>query len=141
VSAAGNAEQARQLGHRDREPGAGLEADQDAVAHQLDQRARPQRPCQQAQDRHRERGEARDRGVALRVARRHRAHRAGDHQRDGGGRADRKLARGAEQRVADPAQQIAVDADLRRQARERRIGERNRDRVGRERHAGNDVVA
>ena len=42
VSAAGHAKQARQLGHRDGQPRAGLEADQDAVADQLYERAQPQ---------------------------------------------------------------------------------------------------
>ena len=67
--------------------------------------------------------------------------RAGNHQRDRRGRADRKLARRAEQRIADAAKHIAVDADLRRQAGQRRIGERHRDRISRERHAGDDIMA
>ena len=48
VPAAGHAEQARQLGHGDGQPGAGLEADQDAVADQLHERAQPQQPGDQA---------------------------------------------------------------------------------------------
>ncbi len=85
-------------------PGADLEADEDAVADQLDQRAQPQQPGDQAERRHGEGGEAGDLRVALRVPVGHRADRAGDHQRDGGGRPDRQLARRAEQRVAEPAQ-------------------------------------
>ena len=51
VSAAGNAEQAWQLGHHDRQPGAGLEAHQDTVADQPHQHAEPQQPCDQAKQR------------------------------------------------------------------------------------------
>ena len=79
-------------------------------------------------------GEAGDLGVTLRVALRHCPHRSGDHQRDGGGRPDRQLTRGSEQGVTQPAQQIAVDADLRRQAGKSGVSKRNRDRVGRERY-------
>ena len=68
-----------------------------------------------------------------------RADGAGDHQRDRRGRADRKLARRAEQRIADAAEHVAVDADLRRQAGQRGIGQRHRDRVGGERYAGDCV--
>ena len=44
VSAAGNAEQARQLGHHDRQPGAGLEANQDTVADQAHEHAQAEQP-------------------------------------------------------------------------------------------------
>ena len=48
--------------------------------------------------------QARDLRIADRIARGQRADRARDHQRDRRGRADRKLTRGAEQRVADAAE-------------------------------------
>ncbi len=53
---------------------------------------------------------------------------------------DRELARRAEQGIAEPTEQIAVDADLRRQAGELGISQRNRNRVGRQRDAGDDIV-
>ena len=140
VPAAGHAEQARQLGHGDGQPGAGLEADEDAVADQLHQHAQPQQPGEQAKRGHGEGGEAGNLRVALRVPFGHRTHRSGDHQRDRRGRPDRQLAGRSEQRVAEPAEQVAVDADLRRQAGKPRIGERNRDRIGRQRHAGDDIA-
>ena len=140
VPAAGHAKQARQLGHGDGQPRAGLEAHEDAVADQLHERAQSQHPSEHAKRGHSEACEARDLCIALRVAVRHRPHRAGNHERDGGGRSDRQLTRRPEQGVAEPAQQVAVDADLRRQAGKSGIGERNRDRVGRQRHAGDDVT-
>ena len=79
-------------------------------------------------------------GVSRRIAAGQRADRRRNHQRDRRGRADRKLARRAEQRVADAAEHVAIDADLRRQARQRRIGERDRDGVGRKRDAGDSVA-
>ena len=54
VAAARHAEQAWQLGHGDGQAGAGLEADQDAVADQLHQDAQPQQPGEQAEPCHRE---------------------------------------------------------------------------------------
>ena len=140
VPAARHAEQARQLGHGDGQSRAGLEAHEDAVADQLHQHAQPQQPGDQAKRRHREGCEAGDLRVTLRVALRHRPHRSGNHQRDGGGRPDRQLTRRSEQGVAQTAQQIAVDADLRRQACKPGIGERNRDRVGRQGYAGDDIA-
>ena len=140
VAAALHAEQAWQLGHGDGQAGAGLETHQDAVADQFYQRAQAQQPGEQAEQGDREGGEAGDLGVALRVACGHRPHRAGDHQRDGGSGPDRELARGSEQGIAQTAQQIAVDADLRRQACKSRIGQRNRDRVGRKRYPGHNIA-
>ena len=48
VATASNAKQTRQLGHGDGQAGAGLEADEDAVADQFDQNAQPQGPGDQA---------------------------------------------------------------------------------------------
>ena len=53
-------------------PGAGLEADEDAVADQLDECAEAQHPGDHAQRGHRQAGEAGDLRVALRVAAGHR---------------------------------------------------------------------
>ena len=91
MPAAGNAEQARQLGHHDGQAGAGLEPDEDAVADELDQRAQPQGPRKQAKQGHGEPGEAGDLPVAHRIAPRHLRDRAGEHERDGRGRPDRQL--------------------------------------------------
>jgi hypothetical protein len=66
--------------------------------------------------------------------------RRGDHQRDRGGRTDRELTRASEKRITDAAAQVAVDADLRRQTGQRRIGERHRDRIGSECHARDGVL-
>ena len=119
--------------------GAGLEPHEDAVADQLHEPAQPQQPGDQAQHGYGEACEAGDLRVALRVSVRHRTDRSGNHQRDGGGGPDRQLTRRAEQGVAEPAEQVAVDPDLRRQAGQPGIGERNRDRVGRQRHAGDGI--
>lgn len=48
-----------------------------------------------------------------RVAAGHLSDRATDHQRDRRGRPHREMPRRAEQRVSQPAEQIAVDPDLR----------------------------
>jgi hypothetical protein len=140
VSAARHAEQAWQLGHGNGQPGAGLEADQDAVADQLHKDAQPEQPGQQAEHGHRECGEAGDLCVVLRIALRHRSHGCGNHERDGRRRADGQLAGRPEQRVSEPAQQVAVHADLRRQACKSGIGEGDRDRVRRQRNTGNNVA-
>ena len=68
--------------------------------------------------------------IALRIAFGHLNHAGCDHQRDRRCGPDGELPRRAEHRVAEPAQQVAVNADLRRQAGKRRIGERDRDRIG-----------
>ena len=140
VAPAFHAKQARQLGHGDRQAGAGLETHKNAVADQLDEHAQPQQPGEQAERRHREGGEAGDLGVTLRVALRHGPHCSGNHERDGGGRPDRELTRGSEQGIAKTAQQVAVDAHLRRQACKAGIGKRNRDRVGRQGYSGDDIA-
>ena len=83
VSAAGHAEQAWQLGHRDGQSRAGLEAHQDAVADQLYERTQPQQPGNQAENRHGEAGKAGDLRIALHVAARHFPDGARNHQRYG----------------------------------------------------------
>ena len=140
VASAFHAEKAWQLRHGDRQAGAGLETHENAVADQLDERAQSQQPRQQAQPCDREGDEAGDLGVALRVPLGHGAHRSGNHERDGGSRPDGELARGPEQGIAETAQQIAVDADLRRQACKARIGQGNRNRVGRQGYPGDDIA-
>ena len=113
VPAAGHAEQARQLGHGDRQSRTGLEAHEDTVADQFDQHAQPQEPGEQAKYCHREGREAGDLRIALHVPVRHRAHRSGNHERDGGRRvrppagattrAERSRARPAGSRTRRPA--------------------------------------
>lgn len=114
VAAASDAEQARQLAHDDGEPRPGLEADQNAVADQPDEHAELEQPGEEAQNSHREGSQARDLGIAHRIAAGERADRAGDHQRNRGGRAHCELSRGSEQCIANTAKHVAVDADLRR---------------------------
>ena len=70
MTAAGNAEQARQLRHDDGQPRAGLEADQDAVADQPHQHAEPEEPGDQAKSRDGKGSNTRNLGVADRIARR-----------------------------------------------------------------------
>ena len=77
----------------------------------------------------------------LRVTTSHFPHGAGNHERDSGCRSDRELTRGAEQGVAEATEQITIDADLRGETGKPRIGERNRDRIGRKRNAGDDIAA
>ena len=72
MTAAFHAEQFGQLRHRDRQSGADLEADQDAVADQSHQHTQPEQPGKQTQARHGERRKARDLHVARRIAFRHR---------------------------------------------------------------------
>ena len=123
VAATGYAEQARQLAHYDCEPGPRLEADENAVADQTDENAELEKPGDQAKHRHRECRKARDLCEAYRVPSGQRPDAAGDHERDCGGRADRKLAGRPKQRIAQAAKHIAVNADLRRQPGKARIGQ------------------
>ena len=85
-------------------------------------------------------GQRRNVGPAFRIALCHTRDRDADEHRDRGGRTDRELARRAEQRIEQAADQIAVNAILRRQSSERGVGERHRNRVGRKGHAGDRVV-
>ena len=140
VAAALHAEQAWQLGHGDGQAGAGLEAHQDAVADQLHERAQTQQPGEETKHGDSKSCEAGDLRVALCITLRHRSHGTGDHERNCGSRPDRKLARGAEQGVAQAAEQIAIDAHLRRQPCEPRIGKRNRNSVGGQGYPGNDIA-
>ena len=80
MPAARRANQARQLGHGDRQPRPGLEAYQDAVADQLDEFTQAQRPSSQAQRGDGKAGEAGYLRVTLCVALRHRPHGSRDHQ-------------------------------------------------------------
>src|ERR1700722_6467754 len=92
VPTAGHAEQARQLTHYDCEPGPRLEADENAVADQTDKNAELEKPCDQAKQRHcacRKTGDLRE---SYRVSSCQRPDGAGNHKRNRGGRADRKLA-------------------------------------------------
>ena len=108
-----DAEQARQLRHRNSQAGTGLEAHKDAVADQLYERAQSQHPSEHAKSCDGEGHQAGDLGVTLRVSLGHRAHGPGNHQRNGGSRPHRELTRGSEQGIAQSAEQIAVDANLR----------------------------
>ena len=76
ASAAGNAEQARQLRHDDGQARACLEADQNAVADQAHQHAEPENPGDQAEHGNGQRRQARDLRIADRVAAGERADRA-----------------------------------------------------------------
>ena len=89
---------------------------------------------------HREGRETGNLGVALPVPLCHCPHGSGHHQRDGGSRPDRKLARGSKQGITHSAQQIAVNPDLRRQTRKPRIGQGNRNCVGRKGYPGDDIA-
>jgi hypothetical protein len=140
MSAAGNAEQARHLGHCDRQSGARLESHQDTVADEAHQHAQPQEPRDQAKQRHHAGREAGDLGVALRIAVSHRRNGPRDHQGNRRSRSDCELARGAKQGVTEPTQQIAVNARLRGQPRKSGISQGNWNRVGRQRRA-RDYIA
>ena len=106
----------------------------------LHENAELEKPGNQAKQCHRECGKARDLRVSHRVSCRQRSDGAGHHQRDRRGGTDRQLARRSEQRIAEAAEQIAVDADLGLQTGQARIGQRHRDRIGGERHAGDHIV-
>jgi hypothetical protein len=79
VSAASDAEQARQLRHRDRQSGAGLESHEDAVADQPHQHAQPQEPRDEAKEGHHAGSEAGDLDVTLCISVSHRRNGPGDH--------------------------------------------------------------
>ena len=68
LAAARDAEQLRQLRHRDGQRRSGLEAEQDRLADEVDQRAQPQHPRQHAHRRHDQRGQRRDVRPARRIA-------------------------------------------------------------------------
>ena len=99
LAAALDAEELRQLRHGDRQRRAGLEAEQDGLADEVDQRAQPQQPRQHAHRGHDERGQRGDVRPARRVAAGHAGDGDADEHRDRRRGADRQLARGAEQRV------------------------------------------
>ena len=140
LSAALDAEQLRQLRHGDRQRSAGLEAEQDRFADEVDERTQLEQPRQYTHGRYDARRQRRNRRPACRIAVCHARDGDPDEHRDRRGRSDRELARRAEQRIEQAADQIAVDAVLRRQPGERCVGERHRNTVGGERHAGNRVV-
>jgi hypothetical protein len=119
VSAARGTDQARQLGHGDRQSGARLEADEDAVTDQLDQCAEAQHPGDDAQRGHRQAGEAGDLRVALRVPAGHRPDRSGNHQRDRGGGPDRQLTPTGRSRDRPADSRTRRPAAAGRQARHR----------------------
>ena len=124
VPAAGDAEQARQLRHDDGQARAGLEADQNAVADQAHQHAEPENPGDQAEQPPPQRPPG-WRSGAYRTASPPASaptvpaiiSEIAEVGPTASWRDD------AEQRVADAAQHVAVDADLRRQAGKRRIGQ------------------
>ena len=116
VAPAFDAKETRQLRHRDGQAGAGLEAHKDAVADQLHQHAQPQQPGEKAEPCHSKSSKTGDLGVTLHVTLSHRPHRSRNHQRDRGSRPDGKLTRGSKQGIAETAQHVTIDADLRRQA-------------------------
>ncbi len=68
------------------------------------------------------------------------ADRGGGHQRDHRHRPDRERAAGAEDRVGDERQDRGVEADLRRQPGQQRVGERLRDQHDRDDHRGDEVA-
>jgi hypothetical protein len=79
VPTAGDAKQARQLRHGDSQAGADLEADQYAVADQLDQGTQSKPPRHQAERGQRETGKTCNLRITLRIAVGHYAHSSGDH--------------------------------------------------------------
>ena len=140
LAAALDAEQLRQLRHRDGQRRAGLEAEQHRLADEVDQRRQAQRPGDHADQRDHHRGQQRDLGGALRIAGRHGGERGSDQHGDRRGRPDGELSRGAEQRVGESGDHVAIDAEVRGQSGERGVGERHRNRIRRERDAGDRVV-
>src|SRR6266550_8766861 len=112
VPAASHAEQVRQLTHYNCEPGPRLEADENAVADQTHENAELEKPGDQAKQCHRACSKTRDLRISYRVPSGQRPDGAGHHERDRGGRADRKLARRSKQSIAEAAKHVAVDADL-----------------------------
>ncbi|MGY4460652.1 hypothetical protein ACVWYI_004612 [Bradyrhizobium sp. LB13.1] len=139
VAAAGDTKQARQLAHDDGESRSCLEPDQDAVADEAHEHAELEQPGDEAQHRYGEGRETCDLRITRRITAGERPDGRSDHQGDGRGRADRKLSRRSQQGIADTAEHVAIDTNLRWQTGQRRIGERNRDSVGGERDARDGV--
>ncbi len=92
-------------------------------------------------DRDGESGEARNLGVSRRVAVRHGADGGGDHERDCRCRLDGEVPGRSEQRVAEAAEDVSIDADLRGKAGQRSVGERHGYGIGSERNTGHEVRA
>ena len=61
--------------------------------------------------------------------------------RDRGRWSDRQMPRRAEESVAEAADQVTVEAHLRRQPGKRGVGERDGECVSGQRHTGDDIIA
>jgi hypothetical protein len=140
LSAALHAEKLRELRERDRQGRARLEAQQNGFADEIDERAETQQPRDNAHHGD-EQGRQRCYGCpASRVAFGHAGDGQADEHRDRRSGADRELARRPEERVEQPADEVAVDAVLRRQPGKRSVRERNRNAVSSEGNAGHHVL-
>src|SRR5258706_9057073 len=90
---------------------------------QTDENAELEKPGDQAKQCHGTCRKTRDLRASCRVPSGQRPDGAGNHERDRGGRANRKLARRSKESIAYAAKHIAVDADLGRQPGKARIGQ------------------
>jgi hypothetical protein len=117
IAAARHAEQLRQLRRGDGQPCAGLEPQQHRLADEVGEGAEPQRPGDHTQYGHLQRRQRGDRAEVHRIAGGERGNTRADQHRDGGRRPYGEVARRSQRRVAEPTEQVPVDAHLGRQAR------------------------
>ncbi len=139
--AARETEQQRKLARCDHDACTDLESRQHGFRDEVHDAAPSHGSGEQREDRHEQRRGRRKLHVAARVAPGERAERDGERQRNRRRGTDGELAGRAEQRIREPAVQVAVKARLHRHAGELRIGDRARHRVRGERAAGEQVTA
>ena len=93
-----------------------------------------------AKCRHNQRRECGDGSPTRRIAIGHAGDRCADQHGDGRRGTDGQLPRSAEQRIAEAAHEVAINAIVRRQPRERRVRQRDGNRVRGQRDARDHVV-
>jgi hypothetical protein len=114
LTASLHAKQLGQLRQGDRERSARFETEQDCLADEVDERAEPQNPRDQAHDRDQNRSERSNGDKPRRIASGHVGNCHPHEHRDRRRGSDRELTRGPEQRIGEAADQIAIDTVLRR---------------------------
>ena len=133
-------EQQRQLTRGNDDAGADLETGQDGFRNEMHDRTPAHCPGAERDESDEEGGGACQSGIARRVAGGDHAERGGERQRNRRRRADRQLARRAEERVGDSGEEIAIESGLHRHSGQLRVRYGAGDRIGRQR-AGEHVGA
>lgn len=139
VASSRHPEELRQLRHGNGQRRASLEPDQDRLADEVDQPAQTQQVRQQTQAGDDQGGEGGDLRIARGISLCHAGNRGANEQGNRRCRSDGQLAACAEDGVTQPAEQIAIDAILRRQPRQRGVGHRYRHGIGGQGNPGDEV--